>query len=44
MTTGAHLVTANQTVVQIDPGERRSTPVSAHVRDAIAAFDVEVEL
>ena len=44
VTTGAHLVTANQTVVQIDPRSRRSTPVSALVREAIAAFDPGAEL
>ena len=44
VTTGAHLVTADQTVVQIDPVARRAAAVSPEYRAAVAAFDHAVEL
>ena len=44
VTTGAHLVTADQTVVQIDPHTRVAFTVSPELRAAIAAFDADAEL
>jgi acyl-CoA thioester hydrolase len=44
VTTGAHLVTANQTVVQIDFAARAAVPVSARYRDAVIGFDTHVEI
>ena len=44
VTTGVHLVTADQTVVQIDHAARRSVPVSGHLRTVVSAFDADVEL
>jgi acyl-CoA thioester hydrolase len=38
------LVTANQTLVSVDLSERRPVPVEWRVRDAVAAFERELEL
>jgi acyl-CoA thioester hydrolase len=43
VTTGAHLVTADQTVVQIDPAARRAATVGEQFRATVAAFDHDVE-
>jgi acyl-CoA thioester hydrolase len=43
-TTDERLVVATQTAVSVDLAERRPVPVEGRVREAIAAFEPELEL
>ncbi|MEA2281008.1 MAG: acyl-CoA thioester hydrolase [Solirubrobacteraceae bacterium] len=44
VTSGERLAAANQTLVSVDPAERRPVPVEWRVREAIAGFETDMEL